>query len=125
MRFIRMVLMVIGAVATLAAAGVVAALVFFSMYTPSIPEKTVLTLNLDRNVVEYGSGKLTPWSAFGKAGPELWEIVAAIERAAEDDRVVGLAARVGSSGMGLARIQELRDAVRDLPPVRQTGLRLR
>ena len=112
MRFIRMVLMVIGAVATLAAAGVVAALVFFSMYTPSIPEKTVLTLNLDRNVVEYGSGKLTPWSAFGKAGPELWEIVAAIERAAEDDRVVGLAARVGSSGMGLARIQELRDAVR-------------
>ena len=112
MRFIRMVFMVIGAVATLAAAGVVAALVFFSMYTPSIPEKTVLTLDLDRNVVEYGSGKLTPWSAFGKAGPELWEIVAAIERAAEDDRVVGLAARVGSSGMGLARIQEVRDAVR-------------
>ena len=70
MRFIRMVLMVIGAVATLAAAGVVAALVFFSMYTPSIPEKTVLTLNLDRNVVEYGSGKLTPLERLreGRAG---------------------------------------------------------
>ena len=112
MRIIRTVLMVIGALATVAAAGVVAALIFFSMHTPGIPERTVLTLDLDRNVVEYGAGKLTPWSAFRKAGPELWEIVAAIERAAEDDRVVGLAARVGSSGMGLARIQELRDAVR-------------
>ncbi|MCY4441101.1 MAG: signal peptide peptidase SppA [Deltaproteobacteria bacterium] len=112
MRIIRTVLMIIGAVATLAAAGVVAAVVFFSMYKPPVPDKTVLTLDLDRNVVEYGSGKLTPWSAFGKAGPELWEIVAAIERAAADERVVGLAARVGSSSMGLARIQELRDAIR-------------
>ncbi len=118
MRIIRTVLMVIGALTTVAAAGVAAALIFFSMHTPGIPEKTVLTLDLDRNVVEYGSGKLTPWSAFRKAGPELWEIVAAIERAAEDDRVVGLAARVGSSGMGLARIQELRDAVRTF---RQSG----
>ncbi len=118
MRIIRTVLMVIGALATVAAAGVVAVLIFFSMHTPSIPERTVLTLDLDRNVVEYGAGRLTPWSAFRKAGPELWEIVAAIERAAEDDRVVGLAARVGSSGMGLARIQELRDAVRSF---RQSG----
>ena len=38
--------------------------------------------------------------------------MAAIERAAGDDRVVGLVARVGNAGMGLARTQELRDAVR-------------
>ena len=118
MRFIRIVLMVIGAVATLAGACVVAALVFFSMHTPRVPEKTVLTLNLDRNVPEYGSGKFTPWSVLGKAQPELWEIVAAIERAAGDERVVGLVARVGSSSMGLARIQELRDAVQTF---RQSG----
>ena len=112
MRIIRTVLMVIGAVATLAAVGVAAALIFFSMRTPDVPEKTVLTLDLDRAVPEYGAGRFTPWSALVKGRPELWETVAAIERAAGDDRVVGLVARVGASGMGLARIQELRDAVR-------------
>ena len=111
MRIIRIVLMVIGAVVTLAAAGAVVGLLLFSIRTPAVPEKTVLTLDLDRNVPEYGSGKFTPWTTFGKGPPELWETVAAIERAARDDRVVGLVAQVGSSGMGLARIQELRDAV--------------
>ena len=111
MRIIRIILMVIGAVATLTAAGVVAAVIFFSMRTPPVPEKTVLTLDLDRSVPEIGSGGLTPWSGLGKARPALWEAVAAIERAAGDERVVGLVARVGASDMGLARTQELRDAV--------------
>lgn len=111
MRIIRIILMVIGAVATLAAAGVVAAVIFFSTRTPPVPEKTVLTLDLDRSVPEIGSGGLTPWSGLGKARPALWETVAAIERAAGDERVVGLVARVGASDMGLARTQELRDAV--------------
>ena len=118
MRIIRAVLMFIGALATLAVAGVVAAAIFFSMRTPPVPDRTVLTLDLDRNVHEYGSGGFTPWSALGKSPPTLWETVAAIERAAGDDRVVGLVARVGASGMGLARVQELRDAVRAF---RQSG----
>ena len=112
MRIIRIVLMVIGAVATVAAAGVVAALIFFSMRTPTIPEKTVLTLDLHRDVPEYGSGGLASWTGLGKEQPTLWETVAAIERAAGDERVVGLVARIGASDMGLARTQELRDAVR-------------
>ena len=111
MRIIRTILMLIGAVTTLAAAVVVGAVIFFSMRTPPVPEKTVLTLDLDRDVPEYGSGALTPWDGLGKRRPSLWEIVAAIERAAEDDRVVGLVARVGASGTGLARTQELRDAI--------------
>ena len=112
MRIIRTLLMIIGAVTTLAVAAAVAGLVFFSMRTPSVPEKTVLTLDLDRAVPEYGSGGFAPWIALGKSPPTLWETVAALERAAGDDRVVGLVARVGASGMGLARAQELRDAVK-------------
>ncbi len=112
MRIIRIVLMVIGAVATVAAAGVAAALIFFSMRTPPIPEKTVLTLDLDRAVPEYGSGGLASWTGLGREQQTLWETVAAIERAAGDERVVGLVARIGASNMGLARTQELRDAVR-------------
>ncbi len=112
MRIIRIALMVIGAVVTVAAAGVVGALLFFSMRTPPIPEKTVLTLDLDRDVPEYGSGGLTSWTGLGRERPTLWETVAAIERAAGDERVAGLVARIGASDMGLARTQELRDAVR-------------
>ncbi len=112
MRIIRTILTVIGAVTTLAAAVVVAAVIFFSMRTPPVPEKSVITLDLDRDIPELASGGLTPWDGLGKRRPALWEIVAAIERAAGDDRVVGLVARVGASGMGLARTQELRDAIR-------------
>jgi len=112
MRIIRKLLMVIGAVTTLAVAAAVAGWVFFSMRTPPVPEKTVLTLDLHRDLPEYGSGGFEPWIGLGKSPPTLWETVAAIERAAGDDRVAGLVARVGGSGMGLARTQELRDAVR-------------
>ena len=112
MRIIRTILTVIGAVTTLAAAIVVAAVIFFSMRTPPVPEKTVLTLDLDRDVPEVASAGLTPWDSLGKRRAGLWESVATIERAARDDRVVGLVARVGNPGMGLARTQELRDAVR-------------
>ncbi|MDE0213978.1 MAG: S49 family peptidase, partial [Deltaproteobacteria bacterium] len=120
MRIVRIFLMFVGALATLAAVGVavVVALFLFSTRTAPVPEKTVLTLDLDRNVSELGGGGLTLWTQIRKTPPTLWETVAAIERAARDERVVGLVARVGASGMGLARIQELRDAVRAF---RQSG----
>ncbi len=111
MRIVRIFLMFVGGLAMLAAAGVVAAVFFFTARTTPVPEKTVLTLDLERDIGESGGAGLTPWTGLGKTPPTLWETVAAIERAARDERVVGLVARVGASGMGLARIQELRDAV--------------
>ena len=66
MRIIRTILTVIGAVTTLAAAVVVAAVIFFSMRTPPVPEKTVLTVDLDRDVPELASGGLTPWDGLRK-----------------------------------------------------------
>lgn len=118
MRIIRIFLMFVGALATLAVVGVAVVLFLFSTRTAPVPEKTVLTLDLDRNVSELGGGGFTLWTQIRKTPPTLWETVAAIERAARDERVVGLVARVGASGMGLARIQELRDAVRAF---RQSG----
>ena len=118
MRIIRILLMVVGAVTVLAVVGAAAAMVFFSTRTPTVPEKTVLTLDLDRSLPEHGPGGLSSLPLLGGSRPTLWQTVAAIERAAEDDRVVGLVARVGASGMGMARVQELRDAVRAF---RQSG----
>ena len=118
MRIIRILLMVVGAVTVLAVVGAAAAMVFFATQTPAVPEKTVLTLDLDRGLAEDGPGGLASLPLLGGSRPTLWETVAAVERAAEDDRVVGLVARVGASGMGMARVQELRDAVRAF---RQSG----
>src|SRR5262249_2164592 len=39
------------------------------------------------------------------------DVVEALERAAADKRVVGLVARVGTGNMGLAQVQEVRDAI--------------
>src|SRR4030095_1359318 len=43
----------------------------------------------------------------------LRDVLQALERAKHDDRVVGLVARIGQAPLGLAQIQELRDAVSD------------
>ena len=76
----------------------------------SVPEKTVLEVDFERGVVEY-----VPDEPVGrillKRFYVLRDVTEALDRAAEDRRVVGLLARVGVSRMGMAQIQELRDAV--------------
>jgi protease-4 len=47
----------------------------------------------------------------GGRQPRLLDLVQTLERAGDDPRVVGLVARCGSAGRGMATIQELRDAV--------------
>lgn len=75
-----------------------------------VPDHALLELDLERAYPE--SVPPDPVSrATAEDGPTVREIVDAVRRAAGDDRVVGLVARVGTSGMGLARIQEIRDAV--------------
>ena len=50
--------------------------------------------------------------AFGGEEPTTRDVIDALDRAAKDDRVSGLVARVGAAPMGLAQIQEIRDALR-------------
>ncbi len=76
----------------------------------SVPEKTVLEVDFERGVVEN-----VPDEPVGryllKRFLVLRDVTEALNRAAEDRRVVGLVARVGAPGMGMAQIQEIRDAV--------------
>lgn len=75
-----------------------------------VPDRTVLEVNLERSYPERVPADPVDRSV-APDGPTMREMVSALHRAADDDRVVGLVARVGNSGMGLARIQELRDAI--------------
>ncbi|MDA0747367.1 MAG: signal peptide peptidase SppA [bacterium] len=96
---------------TLFIAGVLVAVALISGGEDAVPEATVLTLDLGSELPEdlpdhvlariAGSGQLT-----------VREVVETLERAAEDERVVGLVARVGRGGLGFAKTQEIRDAVR-------------
>ena len=75
-----------------------------------IPQRTVIAVDLERPVVEYVPDD--PVAGFLlRRSMVLRDVVDALGRAAEDPRVVGLVARIGTSGMGMAQIQELRDAV--------------
>lgn len=72
--------------------------------------KTILEVDLETAVLEYippdPVAQLTM-----KDTPQVRHLVEALLAAAEDDRVAGLIARVGQGGMGVAQLQELRDAV--------------
>jgi protease IV len=75
-----------------------------------IPAKTVLELNLEQGLVEYVPDDPMA-GVFSRKVPTIRDVIDALEQAAEDKRVVALVARVGSRGLGLAQIQEVRDAV--------------
>ncbi|HEV7734998.1 MAG TPA: signal peptide peptidase SppA [Candidatus Binatia bacterium] len=71
---------------------------------------TVLEIDFDQPLVEYVPDDPVAGVLQGRMA-QVHDVLEALERGATDDRVVALVARVGAAPMGLARIQELRDAV--------------
>ena len=77
----------------------------------SVPQRTVLRLDLERAIPEAAPDD--PFTAFRAEAPlTLRDVTEALERAGTDDRVAGLVARVGAARIGLAQSQEIRDAVK-------------
>lgn len=76
-----------------------------------VPAKTVLELDLERPLAEApASNPIARLLAGG--GPSVGDVVAALERARTDDRVAGVVAHIGGAGAGgMARTQEIRDAI--------------
>ena len=75
-----------------------------------VPEKVILEMNLDRDLAEQVSADPVSGFMLEKVHTTR-DVVDALERAAEDERVVALMARIGDAPLGLAQIQEVRDAV--------------
>ena len=84
--------------------------VLFRAGKGGVPSKTILEVNLEQGIIEDVPDD--PVAAFTlKDTPVMRDVVEALEKAGDDDRVVGLVARVGAAPMGMAQIQELRNAV--------------
>lgn len=92
---------------------VVGGFVFYDIANrePAPPESIVLTFDFERSLVEHVPSDPLAEAAFGRE-PSVRDVVDALERARIDPRVKGVVGRFGGDTMGLARAQELREAIR-------------
>jgi protease-4 len=76
----------------------------------SVPERALLTLDTADGIAEAEPRNFLDRLSQGKAVP-LRTAVTALDAAGRDDRVKGIVIRLGHGEIGMARIQELRDAL--------------
>jgi protease-4 len=76
----------------------------------SVPRTTILEIDFERTIVEYVEEEPFSKILYGKTMTTR-DIVDSLERASDDDRVAAVVARIGAAPLGLAQIQEIRDAV--------------
>lgn len=101
---------VMGAITCGVFALVLVSLLFRCAGGDDVPRRTVLELRLDEPVSEIAPGG--PFGeVLGRKTTTLHSLVESIDRAAGDERVVGLIAHVGAVEHGMARTQEIRDAI--------------
>jgi protease IV len=75
-----------------------------------VPDKTILEANFEQALPEDIPDSPTAKFMLSEQ-PTLRDVVDAIDRGAEDDRVVGMVAKIGAPPLGLAKVQEIREAV--------------
>ena len=75
-----------------------------------VPDKTILEANFEQALPEDVPD--TPTAKFMNAQrTTVRDVVDAIDRGASDDRVVGMVAKIGAAPIGMAKVQEIREAV--------------
>ncbi len=118
-RFLAKLTSVVGAIVLFSAAIAIVAGVIMWLREPGVPDQTILEIDLERDLVEYVPDEPVA-RAMLRRKIQLRDVTEALDVAAEDERVVALIARVGTGRMGIATIQELRDAVTRFKKSRQT-----
>ena len=101
--------MIIGAITIFSIFMGMATGIFFWISKEDVSDKTFLELNFDKELVEYVGDDPTALM-MGKT-PQVLDVVEALQIASDDERVLGIIARVSRANMGFARVQEVRDAV--------------
>ena len=93
---------------------VLVVVVFFGLVVgmgkPGVPSATVLQVDFEKGVIEAIPDDPVAQIMLQGSQPVL-DVVDALDRATTDRRVKALVARIGGGGIGLAHVQEIRDAV--------------
>jgi protease-4 len=109
----RVVIGIFAAIGFVAVLLPVAAAIAFVLLRPAqkpLSDRILLTVDLTRGLAE-GRGETPLQQAVFGRKPTLRDFLDGIEAAAGDPHVRGLYARVGADGLGLAEIEEVRDAI--------------
>lgn len=109
-KFIGRFLAVIGALTLVFFIIVLVGLVTVLPARKAVPRKVILEVDFEKPLVEYVPQEPLA-QVLMREVTTVRDVIEALERASEDERVVGLVAKVGAAPMGLAVIQEIRDAV--------------
>jgi protease-4 len=111
-RFLFRFLALIGFLVVLSGLGGLGVFLWFKLSAPGVASDTVLTLEISGALSD---GPPQTGLAGLLAGPQrnLSDVLGTLERARSDPRVKGLMLRIGGGDLGLAQVQELRDAIRD------------
>jgi protease-4 len=109
-RFIVGFFALIGLSTVLATAGIVALVVGLRPALPTLPGNILLTADLTRDLPEGASEEPILRLLIGSR-PTLRDFLDAVEAAGNDPRVKVLLARVGNDELGLAKVQQVRDAI--------------
>jgi len=111
-RFIVGLLATVGALVLIAIGGVIALVSSAPFASKPLPQSIVLSIDLRELPAEAVSGDL--WRGVFSDKRDIVETVQLVRQAADDPRVVGLFVDIGDESAGLARVQELREAIAHL-----------
>jgi protease-4 len=100
----------IGVLAVLLVIAVTVTVLHYKPRTPALPDKIILSVDLTQDLAEGPSEDGWLKLVVG-AKPSLRDFLDAIEAAGTDPRVKGILARVGDDELGLAEVQQVRDAI--------------
>jgi protease IV len=107
-RIISRILMTLGGITLLFM--VLLTIGIFMSRGESLPRAMIMEMDLERGLVEYVPDDPVA-AALSREQMTIRDVIEGLQRAAEDDRVVALVARIGSGSLGLAQVEELREAV--------------
>jgi len=110
MRFVLWFFALFGVLAILIVAVGIYAGIRLSNKKPEVAETTILRFDFERPQTEKASAGIAD-ALLGDHKISFADTIDAIRRAADDGRVRGLVARTGEVSLGLAQVQELRDAI--------------
>ncbi len=83
---------------------------YYWLFTGRVPGRVILEADFEQGMIEHVPDDGLARVLLTKK-VRVRDVVEALQKASKDDRVKGLVARVGQSGVRLAQVQEVRDAI--------------